>query len=100
MRGAFEILDANRDFWRMSYGVRMQPAVVKGLGRRLRAWTETIQSTLTRYLAEAGSRSPEVDAAVLFAAIDGVSQQYVLNPRDYPIDAVADRIIALFADRR
>lgn len=100
VRGAFEILDANRDFWRMSYGVRMQPAVVKGLGRRLRAWTETIQSTLTRYLAEAGSPSPEVDAAVLFAAIDGVSQQYVLDPRDYPIDAVADRIVALFAKGR
>jgi AcrR family transcriptional regulator len=97
VRSSFEILDANRDFWRMSYGVRMQPAVVAGLGKRLHTWTATIQSTLARYVKEAGSRQPEVDAALLFALIDGVSQHYVLDPRAYPLGEVADGIIALFA---
>jgi AcrR family transcriptional regulator len=100
VRSAFEILDANRDFWRLSYGVRMQPAVVKGLGRRLEAWTSTIQSTLARYLAESGSRRPELDAALLFALIDGVSQHYVLDPKNYPLGEVADRIVALFSLER
>jgi AcrR family transcriptional regulator len=100
VRSSFEILDANRDFWRMSYGVRMQPAVVVGLGKRLRAWTTTIQSTLARYLKEAGSRRPEVDAALLFALIDGASQHYVLDPKGYPLDDVADGIIALFTRRK
>src|SRR4029453_14720319 len=80
-RRAFEILEKNRDFWRLSYGVRMQPAVVTGLGKRLEMWTATIQSTLGRYLRETGSRQPELDAALLFALIDGVSQHYVLDPR-------------------
>jgi AcrR family transcriptional regulator len=100
VRSSFEILDANRDFWRMSYGVRMQPAVVTGLGKRLREWTTTIQSTLARYLKEAGSRRPEVDAALLFALIDGASQHYVLDPKGYPLNEVADGIIALFAPRK
>ena len=52
--------------------------------------------TLARYLAESGSRRPELDAAVLFALIDGVSQHYVLDPKSYPLGAVADRIVALF----
>lgn len=99
VRSAFEILEANRDFWRMSYGVRMQPAVVTGLGKRLQAWTKTIQSTLVRYVAEAGSTRPEIDAALLFALIDGVSQQYVLDPRGYPLGDVADGIVARFAFR-
>jgi AcrR family transcriptional regulator len=97
VRRSFEIIDANRDFWRLSYGVRMQPAVVAGLGRRLQAWTRTIQSTLVRYVADAGSTRPEVDAALLFALIDGVSQHYVLDPSVYPLGVVADRIVALFA---
>ena len=96
VRSAFEILEKNRDFWRLSYGVRMQPAVVTGLGKRLEMWTATIQSTLGRYLREAGSRQPELDAALLFALIDGVSQHYVLDPRGYPLAEVADRIVALF----
>jgi AcrR family transcriptional regulator len=99
VRSSFEILDANRDFWRMSYGVRMQPAVVAGLGKRLRTWTTTIQSTLARYVKEAGSRQPEVDAALLFALIDGASQHYVLDPKAYPLTEVADGIIALFTRR-
>jgi AcrR family transcriptional regulator len=99
VRSSFEILQANRDFWRMSYGVRMQPAVVAGLGQRLRAWTKTIQSTLVRYVADAGSTRPEIDAALLFALIDGVSQHYVLDPRGYPLGDVADRIIATFSAR-
>ena len=100
VRSAFEILDANRDFWRMSYGVRMQPAVVTGLGKRLRTWTMTIQSTLARYLKDAGSRQPDVDAALLFALIDGASQHYVLDPKGYPLNEVADGIIALFTGRQ
>jgi AcrR family transcriptional regulator len=96
VRSSFEILEANRDFWRLSYGVRMQPAVVAGLGKRLHAWMTTIQATLARYLAEAGSRRPELDAALLFALIDGVSQHYVLDPRNYPLAEAADRIVALF----
>jgi AcrR family transcriptional regulator len=99
VRSSFEILDANRDFWRMSYGVRMQPAVVTGLGKRLRTWTLTIQATLARYLNEAGSRQPDIDAALLFALIDGASQHYVLDPKGYPIAQVADAIIALFTRR-
>ena len=100
VRSSFEILDANRDFWRMSYGVRMQPAVVAGLGKRLRTWTMTIQSTLARYVKEAGSRQPDVDGALLFALIDGASQHYVLDPKGYPLNEVADGIIALFTRRR
>jgi AcrR family transcriptional regulator len=96
VRGAFQIVEANRDFWRLSYGVRMQPSVVRGLGKRLHAWTATIRSTLARYLAEAGAQRPAVDAALLFAVIDGVAQHYVLDPRHYPLTGVADEVIALF----
>jgi hypothetical protein len=56
----------------------------------------TIQVTLARYLADAGSRQPGIDAALLFALIDGASQHYVLNPNGYPLAEVADGIIALF----
>jgi len=77
----------------------MQPAVVAGLGKRLRTWTMTIQVTLARYLADAGSRQPEIDAALLFALIDGASQHYVLDPKGYPLAQVADGIIALFTRR-
>lgn len=95
VRGAFQIVKENQSFWRLTYGLRMQPSVLAGLTKQTRKSMAYIRETLTRYLREAGVREPEIEAAILFAVIDGVSQHYVLEPR-YPLDAVADRIIERF----
>ena len=99
LRASFRILRERQAFWRLSYGVRMQPAVLEGLGDLLGVWTAEIQATLTGYLAEAGVPEPELEALVLFALIDGVSQHYVLHPDAYPIDAVVERIAARYRSR-
>jgi len=96
VRGAFTILRKNQQFWRLSYGLRMQQGVLAGLAKQTRKSTAMIRQTLTRYLRDAGGDNPELDAAILFAIIDGVSQHYVLEPTRYPLDAVADRIIQRF----
>ena len=96
VRGAFEIVRLNQAFWRLSYGVRMQSGVLVALGKSTTKWTTTINQTLTRYLHEAGVAHPQLEAAILFALIDGVSQHFVLDPDRYPLDAVADRVIDRF----
>lgn len=100
IRGSFEVLKQNLPFWKLSYGVRMQPAVVSGLGPALHEWTTTIRRTLQGYLRDAGVPQPEVEAAVLFALIDGISQHYVLDPRRYPLDAVTELVVARFRGDR
>lgn len=100
VRGAFEILKENQRFWRLTYGLRMQADVLTGLSKRVRKSTSFIRDTLTRYLREAGAEKPEIEAAILFAVIDGVSQHYVLDATRYPLDAVADRIIQRFRPTR
>ena len=100
IRGSFEILRGNLTFWRLSYGVRMQPAVLSGLGRDLQQWTAAILHTLEGYLRDAGVAQPDVEAAVLFALIDGVSQHYVLDPDRYPLEAVIELVVARYAKPR
>ena len=99
VRGAFAILRENVDFWRLSYGVRMQAAVLEGLGEAVHDWTATIRRTLEGYCREAGVDRPELEAAVLFAVIDGVSQHYVLDPEHYPLDDVAELLVARYGAR-
>lgn len=100
VRGSFEILRQNLAFWRLSYGVRMQPAVLAGLGPELQEWTAAIRRRLHAYLRDAGVPRPDVEAAVLFALIDGISQHYVLDPDHYPLDAVIELVIARYCGRR
>jgi AcrR family transcriptional regulator len=93
LRAAFDLLERNRRFWRISYGVRMQAGVVAGLGDALHRWTQEIHRKLQDYLREDGVEQPELEALVLFALIDGVSQHYVLDPARYPLADVVDRIV-------
>ena len=97
VRAAFDVLQQNRLFWRLSYGVRMQSAVLAGLGGRLRAWTATIRDTLERYLRDDGFARPELEAAVLFALIDGVAQHYLLDSAGYPLDEVLSLLLERYA---
>jgi AcrR family transcriptional regulator len=100
IRGSFAVLERNLPFWRLSYGVRMQPAVLAGLGPALHEWTATIRRTLQGYLRDAGVPNPEIEAAVLFALIDGISQHYVLDPQRYPLTAVTERVVSRFCGTR
>jgi AcrR family transcriptional regulator len=93
VRAAFTIVRRNQHFWRLSYGARMQPAVLAALSDDLQGWTAEIQRTLVRYFEETGVAEPQIEAALLFALIDGVSQHYVLDPEHYPLDAVTEAII-------
>jgi AcrR family transcriptional regulator len=94
--GAFQILRQKREFWRLSYGARMQQPVLAALGDAILDWADTIRSTLEASLRAAGVPAPDVEARLLFAAIDGVAQHYVLDPAGYPLDAVAAALVARF----
>lgn len=96
VRGAFVVLRQKRDFWRLSYGARMQQSVLAALGGDIMAWSDTIRATLEASLRAAGDPEPETQARLLFAAIDGVAQHYVLDPDGYPLDAVIEALITRF----
>jgi AcrR family transcriptional regulator len=100
VRGCFDILRRNLDFWRLSYGVRMQASVLARLGDRVPRWTAEIRQTLERFLRAIRTPNARVEAEVLFALIDGVSQHYALAPQSYPLDRVVDRIVAMYLPRR
>lgn len=92
VRAAFNVVKSNLHFWRLSYALRMQPAVLDSLGQNVQGWTQAIMGKLTQYFREAGAPQPDIEAAMLFALIDGVAQHYALDPERYPLEAVTERI--------
>ena len=94
VRAAVDTVRANLDFWRLGYAARAQPAVLAALGPALEGWNAAILETLRGYLAGLGSTDPAADARALFAQIDGMCQHFALDPEGYPMDRVADRVVA------
>ena len=96
IRASFDLVQRHLAFWRLSYAVRMQPAVLAALGEELTQWTQLIRERLEGYLREAGAVEPKLEAEVLFALIDGVAQHYALEPERYPLAEVTERIVASY----
>jgi AcrR family transcriptional regulator len=97
VRAAFAVVREHLSFWQT--GLRHPPTARRRNRPRpeLRAWTEEIRATLEQQLCAAGHAEAGLQARLLFAAIDGVAQHFALDPAGYPLDAVAERVVATFA---
>ncbi len=96
VRTAFGTVSDHRDFWRLSYQIRMQEAVSAALEGEMAGWTDAIRGRIERLLREAGHANPVPASRALFAAIDGAAQHFVLDPDCYPLDSVATSLVAHF----
>ncbi len=97
IRAAMAAVRSDLAFWRLTYQLRMKPGVIEGLGESLGAASEGTRMQLEGLLRGAGVASPEVEARVLFAAIDGAAQHYALDPEHYPLEAVTEALVGRFA---
>ena len=88
-----DLVREHQDFWRVSYGVRFQHAVVGGLGAGIAAQSTLLHGLFTQLLAEIGRTDPETEARVLFATLDGLFQHFILDAARYPLDAVVAHVI-------
>lgn len=100
LTASFDIIRERLDFWRLQYGIRMQAAVLPSLQGATQGWLNEIQAALSKFLRDAGVRGAAVEARILFAEIDGVAQHYSLDPANYPLRRVVDRMIERYGAKR
>jgi hypothetical protein len=96
VRTSFRLVDEHRDYWRLNHLVRHDAAAVAALGDLLHAWTGGIAQALTALLTALGHEDASARARLLFAAIDGVAQHYLLDASGYPLPAVTEALLATF----
>lgn len=97
IRAAVRTVRAHLPFWQLSYALRHQPEVLGALGSALTAWQQDIVQHLQRILAD---QATEAEALALFAQIDGLCQHFAANPSSYPVDHVAEAVIAQWTSVR
>ncbi|MDX2182798.1 MAG: TetR/AcrR family transcriptional regulator [Gemmatimonadaceae bacterium] len=94
VRAAAATVREHLAFWQLGYAARHQPEITRALGPALETWTEEIVALLSALLSQAGVREPTLDALALFAQIDGMCVHFALAPDSYPLEAVAEQVIA------
>jgi AcrR family transcriptional regulator len=96
VRTSFRLVDEHRDYWRLNHFVRHDASAVAALGDLLHAWTGGIAQSLTALLTALGHEDAPARARLLFAAIDGVAQHYLLDLGAYPLPTVVEALLATF----
>ncbi len=92
IRTTFQVLEQNKNFWRLYHSLKLQSEVLKALEQEVQAENQLVLLQLTQNLAAAGSTSPSAEAVLMFATIDGIAQHYLMLP-NYPLQDVIIRYI-------
>ena len=89
----FQKLNENKDFWKLYFILIMKPSVFKIYEKRFMELVVPLFQTLENYFSAKGSKSPNAEARLLGAIIDGVGMHYILDPENFPIEIVKQIII-------
>lgn len=89
----FDSTYTNREFWKLFYGLRMQPSVLQKLSDEISALTLSLNNQFIEHFKIIGADDPEAEAKIFIGMIDGISIHYVMKPGTYPIEDVKALLI-------
>jgi hypothetical protein len=92
----FHILTEHKVFWMLYFSVLTQPDVMLITGDRVKEFFAKTIHMLQVYFMVRGSEDPVADAFLFGALLDGISFNYILSDRDYPLEKVRTQVIKLF----
>jgi AcrR family transcriptional regulator len=92
----FDIMHRDLQFWRLYFMVFMQPPVLKLVETRLSDLIQSSINMLTNHFKSEGYEDPRIEAILLGAILDGTGFHFVMNPDDFPVEKIKERIIKMY----
>lgn len=99
LRAIFDLLAGEPEFWGLLYSLRTQPAITAVIGDDFRQRTALLRGCFMEELALAGEQNPELEAYYLYSVVEGAIQQYLLDPINYPLAEIVEKMIAQFGGK-
>lgn len=100
IKSAFATVRANPRFWRLFHQLRVHPSGSPDVDRVIRRAAQAARKRIDQLLLARTGEVADGLGAALFAAIDGSAQHYLLDPKNFPIDAVAAELSQRFRTQR
>jgi AcrR family transcriptional regulator len=91
-----ELLEKELAYWSLYISVITQPAVTALVKEEIFEVVTPFLNALTAYYAKNNVKNPEVQSLLLGAVLDGVAIDYMLGPKEYPLQAIKELIIEKF----
>jgi len=92
----FDIMHKDLQFWRLYFMVFVQPPVLKLVEERLSDLIQSSLNMLTNHFNSEGYEDPRIEAILLGAILDGTGFHFVMNPENFPVEKIKERIIKIY----
>lgn len=92
----FDMISRQPKFWRLYFSILPQPSVYRIVKDNVKELYESLMKLMVEYFKRNGYEDPETEAMFLGSVLDGVSVNYLYNPRHYPLEAIRKRLIDLY----
>ncbi|MCK4346896.1 MAG: TetR/AcrR family transcriptional regulator [Bacteroidales bacterium] len=92
----FVILQKNVYFWKLYFGIIVQPQVLTLVEKELMRLFIPLYKMLENYFKSQGKKNPAAEARFFGAMIEGVYMNYVMDPKYFPIEDIKQKIIDLY----
>jgi len=92
----FDIMHRDLQFWRLYFMVFVQPPVLKLVEAKLSDLIQSSLNMLTNHFKSEGYEDPRIEAILLGAILDGTGFHFVMNPENFPVEKIKERIIKIY----
>ena len=99
LKAIFDLLASEPEFWALFYMLRTQPAIMVVLGDAFRERTAHLRNCFVEELAKRDRDNPALEAYYLYSVVEGAIQQYLLDPGNYPLTEIVEKMIAQFGGK-
>jgi len=92
----FDIMRKDLHFWKLYFMIFMQPPVLKLVEKKFMELIQASLNMLTNHFMSEGYDDPQTEAILLGALLDGTGFHYVMNPENFPVERIKERIIKMY----
>lgn len=89
----FTVLENNISYWKLYFSILLQPSVMKLVKSQLMETLMPIIQLMTGYYKNLGYSNPMAHAMFLGATLDGISMNYMINPKEFPLQEIKNILI-------
>ncbi len=93
---SFKLLESNMKFWRLYFVLVMKKEIIEMFGDKFKEFTLPFINVLTDYYKRKNHANAEAEALLLGSVMDGVSLNFLMDPKIFPLHKVKELIINKF----
>ena len=92
----FSIIQSNIKFWRLYFMIMFQPEVYKLIEKQMQKALKPFMTITYNYFVKRGYEDPAAEVSLFGAILDGVSLNFVMNPRSFPLEGIKSKLHSMY----